>query len=153
MFSSKDKKKEEREKMAVKRLEISEHENSGYIGKGMRFEGKLSFDGTVRIDGHFKGEINADGVIFVGEGALVEGNINVGGAVISGEVIGMVTAQKRVELQAPAVMTGDIKTPTLLIGEGVIFEGNCIMKKEKLNDNVNPMAGGSQVESKEEGNI
>lgn len=149
MFSSKDKNKGDN-KMAVKKLDINEHENSGYIGKGMRFEGKLSFDGTVRIDGHFKGEINADGVVFVGEGALVEGDINVGGAVISGEVTGMVNAQKRVELQAPAVMTGDIKTPTLLIGEGVIFEGNCIMKKEKLNDNVNPMAGGSQVETKEE---
>lgn len=103
-------------------------ELNGYVGKGMRIEGKVIFDGSVRIDGDVKGEINADGLLIVGEGAVVEGEINVDTTVISGEVKGTVNAKTRVELESPGKVTGDIRTPTLIIGEGVVFEGNCHME-------------------------
>ena len=98
----------------------------------MNFEGKLNFDGTVRLDGRFKGELTSKGTLLVGNDAVIEANIKVGNAVITGEVRGVVEAASRVELKAPAKMFGDIRTPNLIIGEGVIFEGNCVMtKKEK----------------------
>lgn len=101
----------------------------GFIGKGMYLEGKLSFDDTVRIDGSFKGEISAAGTLVVGEGGVVEGQIKVGSAIITGEVKGLLEASGKVELQSPGKVFGNIKTPTLIIGEGVIFEGNCVMLK------------------------
>ncbi len=104
-------------------------EVSGFIGKGMHVEGTLSFEGTARIDGSFRGDIQSLGSLHIGEGALVEGDINIGDTIIAGEVNGQVKATGRVELKAPAKVTGDIKTPTLIIGEGVIFDGNCIMDK------------------------
>ncbi|MEE9614682.1 MAG: polymer-forming cytoskeletal protein [Thermodesulfobacteriota bacterium] len=105
-------------------------EATGFIDKGMRFNGKLDFEGTVRIDGNFKGEIKSEGTLIVGEGALVEAEINVSSAVIAGEIRGSVNGARRVELKAPGKMVGDIRTPTLIIGEGVVFDGNCVMEKK-----------------------
>lgn len=105
-------------------------EIAGFIGKGMSFEGRLSFEETVRIDGSFKGKISATGTLVVGDGGSVEGEIKVGSAIISGTVKGRLDAATRVELRAPGKFTGDIKTPTLIIDEGVVFEGNCTMVKK-----------------------
>ena len=116
--------------MFVKKDEQLDAEINGFIGKGVLVEGKLSFEGSLRVDGHLKGEISSEGTLLVGEGALVEADVNVDNAIISGEVRGVVTGRDRVELQAPARVIGDIRTPTLIIGEGVIFEGNCIMTKK-----------------------
>ncbi len=101
---------------------------TGFIGKGVSIEGRLSFDGSVRIDGDFKGEIDAEGLLIVGEGALIEANITVGSAVICGEVKGDIDVKTKVELKSPAHIQGNIRTQNIVIEEGVIFEGNCIMK-------------------------
>jgi len=101
----------------------------GFIGKGMKVEGKLSFEKTIRIDGSFKGEITAPGALVVGESGFVKGHIKVGTVLITGEVVGTVEARERVELHSPGRINGDIKTPTLIIGEGTAFDGNCIMLK------------------------
>ena len=97
------------------------------LGKGSEFEGKLSFEGIVRIDGIMKGEINSKDKLIIGEGARVEAEITVGSAMVSGEVTGNINASSEVELLAPAKMRGNIKTPSLIIQKGVIFEGNCSM--------------------------
>lgn len=102
----------------------------GFIGKGIFIEGKMGFEETVRIEGNFKGEINAMGVLVVGEGGYVEGNIKVDSAIITGEVNGVLEAATRVEMRSPGKVIGTIITPNLIIGEGVIFEGNCLMKKK-----------------------
>jgi len=100
---------------------------AGVVGKGMFVEGNLSFEGTVRIDGHFKGEIKSAGILLVGEEALIEAHLDIDTAIISGEVRGVINAKNKVELRAPAKIFGEIRTPTLIIGEGVIFDGKCVM--------------------------
>lgn len=108
----------------------------GIIGKGMTLEGKLTFSETVRIDGSFKGEIDATGSMVVGDGGYVEGNIKVGSAIVTGEMKGVLEASVRVELRAPAKMFGDIKTPNLIIGDGVVFEGSCVMMKKDTMETI-----------------
>lgn len=108
----------------------------GIIGKGMTIEGKLTFSETVRIDGSFKGEIEATGSMVVGDGGYVEGNIKVGSAIVTGEIKGILEASVRVELRPPAKMFGDIKTPNLIIGDGVVFEGSCVMTKKDTLETV-----------------
>lgn len=108
----------------------TEAEVVGYIGKGMMMEGKLSFDSTVRVDGGFKGEISASGTLIVGEGALVEAEVKADTVIVTGEVKGAVEASRRVELQAPGKIIGDVTTPNLIIGDGGIFEGNCAMTRK-----------------------
>lgn len=105
----------------------------GFIGKGVVIQGKLSFDDTVRIDGTFKGEISAAGTLVVGDGGFVEGDLKVGAAIITGDVKGTLEASSRVELRSPGRMLGEIRTPNLIIGEGVIFEGSCVMLKKDPN--------------------
>lgn len=117
----KDKDREEKKKVG---------EIAGFIGKGMSVEGTLSFEETVRVDGTFKGEITAGGTLVIGDGGLVEGDVKVASAIISGTMKGSLEASTRVELRSPAKFTGDIKTPTLIIDEGVSFEGNCKMVKK-----------------------
>lgn len=105
---------------------------NGFIGKGVTITGKLSFEGSVRVDGGFNGEIDAmSGTLIVGEGAVMEGKVHVDIAVVSGEFRGEIEGKSRIELRAPAKMYGNIKTTNLIIGEGVIFEGTCEMGGER----------------------
>jgi cytoskeletal protein CcmA (bactofilin family) len=100
---------------------------NGFIGKGMSMEGKLSFDGTVTVEGHFTGNVVSGGIFIVGDGGVVDGDINVDSVVVHGEVKGSINAKTRVELNKPGKVRGDIFTPNLIIEEGVLFEGNCNM--------------------------
>jgi cytoskeletal protein CcmA (bactofilin family) len=100
------------------------------LGRGSEFEGKLSFEGTVRIDGKLSGEIFTDDVLIIGEGAEVNAEINVGAIVIEGTVHGNVNAKRSVEIHTPGRVRGNISTPSLFIEKGVIFEGNCQMEQQ-----------------------
>ena len=98
-----------------------------YLGKGSRVSGKLNFEGTVRVDGQVEGEISAQDTLIVGERAVVTAQINGNTVVIRGKVTGDINARKRVEIRAPGKLFGNIVTPSLVIHEGVIFEGHCSM--------------------------
>jgi cytoskeletal protein CcmA (bactofilin family) len=100
---------------------------TGVIDQGCEFEGKLCFQGTVRIAGTFRGEIFTPDTLIVGEGARVQGEIDAGTVIISGEVNGTIKAKHRVEIHRPAIFRGDIFTPSLSVDEGVIFEGSSKM--------------------------
>lgn len=100
---------------------------TGVIDQGCEFEGKMCFQGTVRINGAFKGEIYTPDTLIIGEGARVQGLIEAGIVIISGEVTASVKAKHRVEIHKPAIFRGDILTPSLKVDEGVIFEGSSKM--------------------------
>ena len=98
-----------------------------HLGQGSRVEGKLTFEGSVRIDGQVDGEIHAQDTVILGESAEVTAQIVAATIVVQGRVTGDLTARKRVELKAPASIAGNISTPSLVMHEGVIFEGHCSM--------------------------
>lgn len=102
---------------------------SGLLEKGCEFEGKLTFEGTVRINGKFTGEIFSEGTLVIGEGAVLDAKVDVGSIMIHGEVSGSIQASDRIEMHAPAVVKCDIQAQTLVIDEGVVFEGSCSMGK------------------------
>jgi cytoskeletal protein CcmA (bactofilin family) len=97
------------------------------LGKGSEFEGKLSFEGTVRVDGKLTGEIFTDDVLIVGEGAEVNAEVTVGAIVIQGTVRGNIIAKRSVEIHNPGRVRGNINTPSLFIEKGVFFDGACQM--------------------------
>jgi cytoskeletal protein CcmA (bactofilin family) len=114
---------------------------SALLGKGSEFEGKLTFEGTVRIDGKFSGDIFSKGKLVIGEGALVKAEIDVDTLILSGELSGNVTAVSKVELHAPGKLKGNIKCPVLSVNEGVIFEGSCQMENVKGDKNLSVIKG------------
>lgn len=100
------------------------------LGRGSEFEGKLTFEGTVRVDGKLSGEIFSDDVLIIGEGAEVHAEIEVGTVIIKGTVVGNIRAKQGVELLAPAVVRGNLDTPSLVVEKGVAFDGQCSMPRE-----------------------
>ena len=98
------------------------------LGRGSEFEGKLTFEGTVRIDGKFSGEISTNDVLVIGEGAKVQAEINAGSVVVNGEVSGNIRAKTSIELHNPARVKGNLETPQLSIDKGVLFEGTSKME-------------------------
>jgi cytoskeletal protein CcmA (bactofilin family) len=98
-----------------------------HLGHGSRVEGKLTFEGSVRIDGHVEGEISAQDTVYIGEGAEVTAQITANSVVVQGRINGDITARKRIELKSPATVIGNVSTPSLVVHEGVVFEGHCTM--------------------------
>jgi len=98
------------------------------LGRGATFEGKLTFEGTVRVDGKLKGEVFSDDILIVGEGATVEAEIDIGEIIIQGTVVGNIRAKRGIEIHAPGRVKGDLHTPSLQIDKGVIFEGRSFME-------------------------
>ncbi len=112
----------------------------GFIGKGMTVEGKLTFDSAVRIDGVFKGEIEAKGMLVVGNDAFIEATVKVDTLIVTGEISGVVEAAKRVEIQAPGKIIGEVRTPNLIIGDGAVIDGSCVMlKREQTGPGANTL--------------
>jgi cytoskeletal protein CcmA (bactofilin family) len=103
------------------------------LGRGSEFDGKLSFEGTVRIDGTFTGEIGTNDMLIIGEGAKVTADITCGSVVINGEVTGNIKATEMVELHKPAKVKGDITTPSLMVDKGVQFDGTSKMDATASN--------------------
>lgn len=105
---------------------------SALLERGCEFDGKLTFKGTVRINGHFMGEIFSEGTLIVGEDALVDARVDVGNIIINGKLNGHIEAKELIEMKRPAEVRGDIQAKTLVIEEGVLFEGNCRMGGEGI---------------------
>ena len=102
-----------------------------FIGSQTRINGQLEFDGAIRIDGHFEGNISSkEGSVIVGQDAVLQGDIKVGSILILGEVKGQIEAENRIEIHPPGKMLGDIKAPIILIDPGVVFNGKCIVTKQ-----------------------
>jgi cytoskeletal protein CcmA (bactofilin family) len=97
------------------------------LGKGSEFDGKLSFEGQVRIDGKYTGQIHTKDVLVIGESARVNAEISAGTVIINGTVEGIIRATQVVELHPPARVKGTIETPAMSMEKGVFFEGTTKM--------------------------
>jgi len=111
-----------------------EEEHYTFLGKGVDFKGKAHFDGTVRVDGHFEGEITTSDTLIIGEHAVIKGSIAGGVIVSGGKVEGNITASQKVQLLRPAVLIGDVNSPSFSMEEGVLFQGLCNMGLTQLDD-------------------
>lgn len=103
---------------------------SAFVGKGVEFKGTISYSGTVRIDGYLDGEIHTDGVLLIGEDAVLQAKITAGTVVCKGKVTGDIVAKEQVKLRAPAVVIGSVKTPLLSMEDGVLFNGSLEMAQQ-----------------------
>jgi len=112
---------------------------NAFLGKNTSFSGTLAFDGLVRIDGTFEGNVKTDETFVIANSGRVKADIEAGTVKISGNFEGTIVAKTKVELYKPARVTGTIKAPSLTIEDGVIFNGTSEMgknteKNTKTND-------------------
>ena len=102
------------------------------IDLGCEFEGRLTFRGTLILNGKVRGDVLTSDTLIVGETGELHANVQVGVAIISGQILGQVSARERVEIKRTAQINGDILTSVLELEKGVTFNGRCMMKHEEL---------------------
>lgn len=117
--------------------EVKPEEIIAFLGKGTRFKGVITYNGTIRVDGDVEGEIISSGTLVVGEDATINADINIGTIISSGRINGNIMAKERIHLIRPTILNGAIKAPILIIEEGVRFNGNCEMNSLGSEDPLN----------------
>jgi cytoskeletal protein CcmA (bactofilin family) len=103
---------------------------NGFLDSGSHVDGTLRFEASFRIDGRFSGKIESSGSLIVGEGGEVDAEVKVAQVFVSGVLRGSVQAGKRLQIAPGGKVYADISTPSLIIEDGAVFEGQCAMTRE-----------------------
>jgi cytoskeletal protein CcmA (bactofilin family) len=118
-------------KKEIPMADASKSVDSGaYLGPGTKINGKLHFDGPATIEGEIDGEIIGQAVVTIGQQATLKGKISAVSVVVQGKVMADIQAEKKLEIQPPGSVVGDVNTQNLIIGDGAVLEGHVSMRKE-----------------------
>ncbi len=98
----------------------------------VEIKGNLKFSGELTFEGKLDGEIQSDGVLNLGDSAVINGNINAQSVVVRGKVNGNITAKEKIDIKAKTEMFGDIRAARLVIEEGVTFVGKTEVNPNKV---------------------
>jgi len=118
------------------------------IGPGMRINGDCETDGTVRIEGSVEGSVRAGKAVVVGKDGLVTGDIITQDAVVSGRVVGTLTAESRLELQATSKVEGEVNARRMQLEDGAMLNGTVQMGEVRKKGQPEPMAPPSTAATK-----
>jgi cytoskeletal protein CcmA (bactofilin family) len=113
-------------------------DSKNVLNADVELQGTLRFSGELTFDGKLDGDINSDGILTLGDNAVVKGNINVSSIVMRGKVTGNVTAKDKIEIKSKTELFGDIRTARLVIEEGVTFVGQSEVNPNKLTPTAPP---------------
>ena len=117
-------------------------ELSTILGKGAKLEGKIKVEHSLRVDGHFKGDLITTDTLVIGKEGKVEGTTKAKDVIVGGELSGTVVADGRIVLEAKAVFEGDMTTKRLVVDDGAVLEGHCSMKENKTPASPTATSGG-----------
>jgi len=109
-------------------------EYTSHVNEGTEIDGKITFSGTVLLNGRVRGEIVSNDTLIVGEKGVIHATIRSGVVEVSGEVVGNISATERIELHPSCRVYGDIEAPVVTIDEGALLEGQCRMTKLRPAD-------------------
>jgi cytoskeletal protein CcmA (bactofilin family) len=112
------------------------------LASDVEIKGTLKFAGELSFDGKLEGEIQTDGVLNLGDGAVVNGNINAQSVVVRGKITGNITAKEKIEIKAKTELFGDIRASKLTIEEGVTFVGKTEVNPNKVSPTAAPSRPG-----------
>jgi cytoskeletal protein CcmA (bactofilin family) len=111
------------------------------LARDLVFEGNISGDGELTIDGQVKGDVRVNRLI-VGDTGSVEGTVQADNVDVKGRVVGAVQG-KNVKLLSTAYVDGDINHEQLAIEVGAYFQGRCLQTRpgQACRDNSGQCAG------------
>jgi cytoskeletal protein CcmA (bactofilin family) len=115
------------------------------LNSDVEIKGTLKFAGELTFDGKLEGDINSDGTLNLSDNAVVKGNLNVSSVILRGKITGNVTAKERIEIKAKTELFGDIKSPKLVIEEGVTFVGKSEVNPNKVSPKEPPLPRGGET--------
>ena len=102
------------------------------LNSDVEIKGNLRFSGELTFEGKLDGEISTDGTLLLGDGAVINGNINAGSIVVRGKITGNISAKEKVELKAKTELFGDVRAAKLVMEEGVTFVGKTEVNPNKV---------------------
>jgi cytoskeletal protein CcmA (bactofilin family) len=111
--------------MKEKKREIEESKITGFFDKDTEIKGDLHFKGTFRVDGRFKGKVDSESTLIIGDSGKIEADVKIGHLIINGEMKGNIQASEKVEVNSNGRVFGTIITPKLIVEEGAYLEANC----------------------------
>jgi cytoskeletal protein CcmA (bactofilin family) len=111
------------------------------LNSDVEVKGTLKFSGEMTFDGKVDGDIASEGVLTLGENAVIKGTIDVGSVVVRGKINGNIVAKDKIELKAKTELFGDVRAAKLVIEEGVTFVGKTEVNPNKVAPSVQPPRG------------
>jgi cytoskeletal protein CcmA (bactofilin family) len=102
------------------------------LNSDVEIKGNIKFSGELSLDGKLDGEIHTDGTLNLGDGAVVNGNINAQSVVVRGKVHGNINAKEKIEIKSKAELFRDIRASKLVIEEGVTYVGKTEVNPNKV---------------------
>jgi len=102
------------------------------LNSDVEIKGNLKFAGELTFDGKLEGEVNTDGVLNLGDSAVITGNINAQSVIVRGKVNGNINAKEKIEIKSKAELFGDIRATKLIVEEGVTFVGRTEVNPNKV---------------------
>ena len=112
--------------------------NKNVLNSDVEIKGNLKFTGELLFEGKLEGEVNADGVLQLGENGVINGNVNASSVIVRGKINGNVNAREKIEIKSKAELFGDIKAAKLAIEEGVTFVGRTEVNPNKVAPSATP---------------
>lgn len=112
-------------------MKSNQETSNSVIGEGSYFLGSFTINGVLTIDGKYEGKSLQVEKLIIGSNGKVKTNIMANSVIVEGTVIGNITARNRVMLLPTAKIYGDIQTPELVLQNGLLFDGHCIISSEK----------------------
>ena len=100
------------------------------IGEKSYFTGSFNINGSLRIDGRFEGKSLKADQLYIGIDGKVKTTIEAVSVIVEGLIMGNINATSRVLLMPTAKVFGDIRTPELIIQNGVLLEGRCTIAND-----------------------
>ncbi|MEW6301998.1 MAG: polymer-forming cytoskeletal protein [Verrucomicrobiota bacterium] len=128
---------------------INSANSKNVLSSDVEIKGDLKFTGELTFDGKLEGNINTDGVLNLGDGAVVAGNINAQTVVVRGKINGNVHAKEKIELKTKTELFGDIRASKLVVEEGVTFVGKTEVNPNKVTPSAPPPVPTRSTEPKE----
>ena len=116
-----------------------------YMGEDTVFNGSLNFDGTVRIDGKFEGQVTTEDTLIIGETGHLTAEISAGTVICMGYVEGTVMASQKIEIHSTSKVVGNIKSPALYIELGGVLDGTCDMTGKETK--IIPLVKSEEIQS------
>src|SRR6202142_3472285 len=113
-------------------MDNTSNTSKNVLNSDVEIKGNIKFSGELSLDGKLDGEIHTDGVLNLGDGAVVNGNINAQSVVVRGKVHGNINAKEKIEIKSKAELFGDIRASKLVIEEGVTYVGKTEVNPNKV---------------------
>jgi cytoskeletal protein CcmA (bactofilin family) len=102
-----------------------------FISDGTTIIGDIKTEHDLRIEGYLKGSLEVGGMLVLGPTGKIEGEVSARTATIAGQIRGNIKGQEKIVLETKSLLVGDLVTKELVINEGAIFQGNCVMQYEE----------------------